>query len=37
MAAVNPEQPVPRITVSRMELSIALIGFITFDLVSAPG
>src|SRR5579871_781743 len=34
MAAVRPEQPVPRITVSRMEFSIASIRFMTFNLVS---
>src|SRR5438270_3656334 len=34
MAAVRPEQPVPRITVSRTEFSMALIGFMAFDMDS---
>src|SRR5262249_5062175 len=34
MAAVRPAQPVPRITVSRTEFSIASIRFMLFDMVS---
>src|SRR5450432_4691046 len=36
MAAVSPAKPVPRITVSRTEFSIASIRFVTFDFSFSP-